>query len=87
MMNRINPALFSACFTAWVRSCWPDWPDLVAIDGTTSRGSHDRVSGQAPLHLVSAFATTGRLVLGREAVSDKSNEVTAIPALMESPQR
>src|SRR5882757_2518727 len=83
MMNRINPALFSACFTGWVRACWPDRPELVAIDGKTSRRSHDRGAGQAPLHLVSAFATTSRLVLGQEAVEDKSNEITAIPVLLE----
>jgi predicted transposase YbfD/YdcC len=83
MMNRINPALFSACFTSWVRACWPDRPELVAIDGKTSRRSHDRGEGQAPLHLVSAFATTSGLVLGQEAVSDKSNEITAIPVLLE----
>lgn len=58
-------------------------PDFVAIDGKTSRRSHDRSHGQAPLHLVSAFATTARLVLGQEAVSDKSNEITAIPVLVE----
>ena len=83
MMNRVNPALFSACFTSWVRSCWPDRPELVAIDGKTSRRSHDRGAGQAPLHLVSAFATTSRLVLGQEAVADKSGEVAAIPVLLE----
>lgn len=42
LMNRINPALFSAAFTAWVREAWPDRPDFVAIDGKTSRRSHDR---------------------------------------------
>lgn len=83
LMNRIDPRLFSACFTAWVRETWPDRPDFVAIDGKTSRGSHDRGVGKAPLHLVSAFATTSRLVLGQEAVSDKSNETTAIPVLVE----
>lgn len=83
LMNRINPALFSTCFTDWVRACWPDRPELVAIDGKTSRRSHDRGAGQAPLHLVSAFATTSRLVLGQEAVEDKSNEVTAIPVLLQ----
>lgn len=82
-MNRINPALFSAAFTAWVRQTWPDKPDFVAIDGKTSRCSHDRSAGKAPLHLVSAFATTARLVLGQEAVADKSNETTAIPVLLE----
>lgn len=83
LMNRIDPGLFSACFTDWVRETWPDRPDFVAIDGKTSRRSHDRGAGQAPLHLVSAFATTARLVLGQEAVSDKSNETTAIPILIE----
>jgi predicted transposase YbfD/YdcC len=83
LMNRIDPGLFSACFTAWVRETWPGRPEFVALDGKTSRGSHDRHAGQAPLHLVSAFATTGRLVLGQEAVEDKSNETTAIPVLLE----
>jgi predicted transposase YbfD/YdcC len=83
LMNRIDPGLFSACFTGWVREVWPDRPDLVAIDGKTSRRSHDRGAGKAPLHLVSAFATTGRLVLGQEAVDEKSNETSAIPALLE----
>ena len=58
-------------------------PHLVAIDGKTSRRSHDRKPGQNALHLVSAFATRSRLVLGQEAVEEKSNEITAIPALLE----
>jgi predicted transposase YbfD/YdcC len=83
VMNRIDPELFAACFSSWVAECWPDRPDLVAIDGKTSRRSHDRKSGQKALHLVSAFATTSRLVLGQQAVDEKSNEITAIPALLE----
>lgn len=83
VMNRIDPGLFAACFSSWVTACWPDRPDLVAIDGKTSRRSHDRKRGQKPLHLVSAFATSSRLVLGQEAVEEKSNEITAIPALLE----
>jgi predicted transposase YbfD/YdcC len=83
LMNRIDPALFSAAFTAWVRETWPDRPDFVAIDGKTSRRSHDRSTGTPPLHLVSAFATTSRLVLGQEAVADKSSETTAIPLLLQ----
>jgi predicted transposase YbfD/YdcC len=83
MMNRINPALFAACFTGWVRACWPELQDLVAIDGKTLRRSHDRSADQPALHLVSAFATTGGLVLGQEAVSDKANELSAIPVLLE----
>jgi predicted transposase YbfD/YdcC len=83
VMNRINPDLFMACFSSWVAQCWPDKLDLVAIDGKTSRRSHNRKTGQKALHLVSAFATTSRLVLGQEAVDEKSNEITAIPALVE----
>lgn len=83
LMNRIDAVLFSACFTDWVRETWPERPDFVAIDGKTSRRSHDRSTGKPPLHLVSAFATTSRLVLGQEAVSDKSNEITAIPVLLQ----
>lgn len=82
LMNRINPALFAAAFTGWVRASWPDRPDFVAIDGKTSRRSHDRATGAPPLHLVSAFATTTHLVLGQEAVPDKASETTAIPALL-----
>jgi len=58
LMNRIDPDVFSAAFSAWVREIWPDRLDLVAIDGKTSRRSHDRCADKAPLHLVSAFATT-----------------------------
>jgi predicted transposase YbfD/YdcC len=83
VMNRVDPDLFRACFTEWVAECWPDKLDLVAIDGKTSRRSHNRKTGQKALHLVSAFATDSRLVLGQEAVFEKSNEITAIPALIE----
>lgn len=83
LMNRIDPALFSSAFTDWVRESWPDKPDFIAIDGKTSRHSHDRGAGKAALHLVSAYATTQRLVLAQEAVDAKSNETTAIPVLLE----
>jgi predicted transposase YbfD/YdcC len=58
-------------------------PDLVAVDGETSRRSHARSKGREPLHLVSAWASRQRLVLGQEAVGGKSNEITAIPLLLE----
>ena len=83
LMNRINPQLFSAAFTHWVRETWPERAELIAIDGKTSRRSHDRKADRGPLHLVSAFATTSRLVLGQEAVADKSGETSAIPILLE----
>jgi predicted transposase YbfD/YdcC len=83
LMNRIDPGLFSTAFMGWVRESWPDRLDLVAIDGKTSRRSHDRGAQRGPLHLVSAFATTSRLVLGQEAVAENTNEITTIPLLIE----
>lgn len=83
LMNRLDPDLFSDCFMAWARELRPDAADLVAIDGKTSRRSHDRPAGKAALHLLSAFATREKLVLGQEAVADTSNEATTIPLLLE----
>lgn len=83
LMNRIDPDLFSACFMGWACALRGDAPDIIALDGKTSRRSHDRAAGKAALHLVSAFATSEKLVLGQEAVEEKSNEITAIPALLE----
>ena len=83
IMNRLDPELFRDCFSSWVAACWPGQLDLVAIDGKTSRRTHNRRTGHKALHLVSAFATNSRLVLGQEAVFEKSNEITAIPALIE----
>ena len=72
MMNRINPVLFSQCFSDWVRACWPDRPELVAIDGKTLRRSHDPAAGQPALPLVTAFATPRGLILGQEAAARKA---------------
>ncbi len=66
-----------------VRACWPEPLDAIAIDGKTVLRSHDRAKGQPALHLVSAFATNSGLVLGQEAVDDKTNETAAIPVLLE----
>jgi predicted transposase YbfD/YdcC len=80
---RLDPAAFERCFVAWVRAVAPETcHHLVAVDGKTLRGSHDRAHGQAPLHLVSAWAAASGLVLGQVAVDDKSNEITAIPTLL-----
>jgi predicted transposase YbfD/YdcC len=80
----LDPAAFERCFLAWVRDvAAASDGEVVAIDGKTLRRSHDRASGKAALHLVSAWATANHLVLGQVAVDDKSNEITAIPALLE----
>ena len=83
VMNALDPELFKACFAAWVETLRDSAPDTIAIDGKTSRRSHDRAKGREPLHLVSVWACRQRLVLGQEAVCDKSNEITAIPMLVE----
>ena len=83
VMNALDPGLFKACFTAWVEGLRETEPDTIAIDGKTSRRAHARSKGREPLHLISAWACRQRLVLGQEAVSDKSNEITAIPLLLE----
>ncbi len=83
VINALDPKLFQACFSEWVETLRDSEPDIVAIDGKTSRRSHDRARGREPLHMVSAWATRQRLVLGQEAVADKSNEIRAIPALLE----
>lgn len=78
----LDPDAFGAAFAAWARAVAPPTADaVVAIDGKTLRRSHDRAKGKAALHLVSAWADASGLVLGQVAVDDKSNEITAIPAL------
>jgi predicted transposase YbfD/YdcC len=79
----LDPAAFETCFLAWVQDTVRlTAGQVVAIDGKTVRRSHDRANGTAPLHLVSAWAAANHIVLGQVAVDDKSNEITAIPALL-----
>jgi predicted transposase YbfD/YdcC len=80
---RLDPEEFRRCFLAWVRAVVgaPE-QEVVAIDGKTSRRSHDRGAGKEALHLVSAWATGRGLVLGQVATDAKSNEITAIPVLL-----
>lgn len=83
VMNALDGELFKTCFTNWVDTLQDGEPDIIAVDGKTSRRSHARGQGREPLHLVSAWATRQRLVLGQEASDIKSNEITAIPLLLE----
>jgi predicted transposase YbfD/YdcC len=79
----LDPDLFKQCFLTWVETLRAHEPDWIAIDAKTSRRSHARRHGRLPLHTVSAWATRQRLVLGQEAVAEKSNEITAIPLLLQ----
>lgn len=83
VIRAVDPELFKACFTAWVEGLRESEPDIIAVDGKTSRRTHWRKKGREPLHLVSAWASRQRLVLGQEAVAGKSNEIVAIPLLLE----
>ena len=83
VMNAVDPELFKQCFMDWVESLRDGDPDIIAVDGKTSRRSHDRPKDRKPLHLVSAWASRQRLVLGQQATEEKSNEITAIPLLLE----
>lgn len=82
VLNRIDPALFEACFTAWAISLRSDAADLIALDGKALRRSGDSATGSKPLHLVSAWASSQRLVLAQEAVEAKENECAAILAIL-----
>ena len=80
---RLNPEEFRACFLSWVQAVMTvTQSQVVALDGKTVRRSHDRRWGKSPIHMVSAWAQTNRLVLGQVKVDEKSNEITAIPALL-----
>jgi len=80
----LQPQAFEACFRAWVASMRRTLPgEIIAIDGKTLRRSHDRGAGLGALHMVSAWAADNRLVLGQVATEEKSNEITAIPRLLE----
>jgi predicted transposase YbfD/YdcC len=80
---RLDPQQFESCFAAWVQAVADVIPgQVVAIDGKTLRRSHDQALGKGAIHMVSAWATTNRLVLGQVKVEDKSNEITAIPELL-----
>lgn len=82
VMNALPREVFSDCFVSWVSSLRDFDSDIVSIDGKTSRRAHNRDKGQNPLHMVSAWASRQRLVIGQVACKEKSNEITAIPQLL-----
>ncbi len=84
VFERLNPHAFGLCFRSWVHALATELGiGQIAIDGKTLRGSHDGKHELGPLHLVSAWATKAHLSLGQVAVDAKSNEITAIPKLLE----
>lgn len=79
----LKPQAFKTCFIAWVKSLKLVDEEIIAIDGKTLRRSFDKQNEQKAIHIVSAFASKTGIVLGQEKVDDKSNEITAIPKLLE----
>ena len=84
VFSRLDPDQFQSCFMDWTQEVAQlAQGEVVAIDGETVRRSHDRSQGRQAIHLVSAWATSNAMTLGQVKVGDKSNEITAIPRLLE----
>jgi predicted transposase YbfD/YdcC len=85
VLAALNPEEFRRCFIAWVsalQSTSQNEREVIAIDGKTLRNSANIAGGVNAIHMVSAFATNAKLVLAQQKVAEKSNEITAIPALL-----
>lgn len=84
VLARLDPAAFETALLSWMQVVQEVTAGrFVAIDGKTLRGSYDRRDGKAAIHMVSAWATGNTLSLGQVVVDEKSNEITAIPELLE----
>jgi predicted transposase YbfD/YdcC len=84
VMARLDPAAFEKCLLSWIQTVQEVTKDrVVAIDGKTLRGSYDHERDRAAIHMVSAWATENKLSLGQVVVHEKSNEITAIPELLQ----
>ena len=82
VLNRLNPAEFTKAFSQWVAQLGELNEDIVALDGKVMRRTLDKAKGNPAIHLVSAWSVKNNLCFGQVKVSDKSNEITAIPALI-----
>jgi predicted transposase YbfD/YdcC len=84
VLSALDAEAFVGCFLSWVEDLQEATAGrVISIDGKTARATLDRAKGKGPLHVVSAWAARNRLVLGQEVVDAKSNEITAIPKLLE----
>ena len=80
----LDPEALNRCFGRWVETLvTKTGGEIIPIDGKTIRGSYDRNQGKSALHVITAWSSEQRLVLAQMKVDDKSNEITAIPALLE----
>ena len=84
VISQLDPERFETCFREWMAAAVNQSEgELIAIDGKTLRGSYDRADGKASLHMISAWAGANALVLAQERVADHSNEIAAIPKVLE----
>jgi len=83
LFRELDPASFHAGFQTFMAHFATTLGEVIAIDGKSLRRSFDHASAKSPLHLVNAWASEQRLVLAQMAVDGKSNEITAIPKLLE----
>src|SRR5271168_2864404 len=79
----LDAQAFQSCFVTWVAALTNTPAEVIAIDGKTSRRSYQKKGSKEPIHMVSAFAARQRIVLGQVKVNEKSNEIVAIPALLD----
>jgi len=83
ILAKLDPVAFQRCFVSWTAALTKTASEVIAIDGKTVRRSYGKKGVEEPIHVVSAFAAHQRMVLGQTKVGDKSNEIVAIPALLE----
>src|SRR3990167_9429669 len=83
LFSSFDPGEFKACFIEWVQSLQTILNQVIAIDGKTLCNSFDLKTDKSAIHMVSAFATEARLILAQQKVDAKSNEITAIPKLLD----
>ena len=89
ILAKLDPVAFQRCFVAWAAALTKTSADVIAIPGSgpgtgkTVRRSYQKKGAEEPIHVVSAFAARQRMALGQMKVGDKSNEIVAIPALLE----
>jgi len=85
VMRKLNTKQFENCFMSWIRDVSKVTEgDVIAIDGKTLRRSYDTAAGKSAIHMVSAWSSANGVVLGQEKTAEKSNEITAIPELLNS---
>lgn len=82
VISCVSPQKFHECFINWMKECHSIDEDVIAIDGKTLRGSYDKSRRRGAIHVISAFSSMSGIVLGQLKASEKSNEITAMPELI-----